>query len=100
MFWPSIVVVNCGYAFSLASHAAPVVARAPVLGQLLDVVERHAVAPPDAGQLVGPAGAGEPVAQVVQVGLGISMRNGRTRVGGLLGHRSLPPPASTRRSTV
>ena len=70
MFCPSIVVVNCGNALSSASALAPVVARPPVLGQLLQVVERHAAAPADAGQLVGPAGAGEPIAQVVEVGLG------------------------------
>src|SRR4029453_16400473 len=49
---------------------APVVAVGPVAGQLLQVGERHAAAPADAGQLVGPAGAAQPVAQVVQVGLG------------------------------
>ena len=40
-----------------------------MLGQLPDVAERDAVVPADAGQLVGPAGAGQPVVQVVQVGL-------------------------------
>jgi hypothetical protein len=47
----------------------PVVGGAPVLGQLPQVGERHAVAPADARQLVGPAGAGEAVPQIVQVGL-------------------------------
>src|SRR5215472_15713303 len=48
---------------------APVVPRAPVLGQLPQVARRYAAGPPDAGQLRGPAGAAEPVAQVVDVGL-------------------------------
>jgi hypothetical protein len=49
---------------------APVVAVTPVGGQLLEIVERHPAAPADPGQLVGPAGTGQPVAQVVEVGLG------------------------------
>jgi hypothetical protein len=49
---------------------APVVAVAPVGGELLEVAERHAAAPADVGQLVGPAGTVQPLAQVVQVGLG------------------------------
>ena len=50
MFWPSISVVNCGYAFSCRLVDAPVVAVAPVLGQPLQVAHRHAAAPADAGQ--------------------------------------------------
>jgi hypothetical protein len=49
---------------------APVVAALPVPGELPQVAERHATAPADTGQLVGPAGAGQPVGQVVQLGLG------------------------------
>ena len=49
---------------------SPVVVGAPVLGQLLQVSERHAPAPSHARQLVGPAGAGEPVPQVIEVRLG------------------------------
>ena len=49
---------------------APVVAVGPVGGQLLEVTERHPASPADAGQLVGPAGAVQAFAQVVQVGLG------------------------------
>jgi hypothetical protein len=48
----------------------PVERRAPVLGELLQVVERDSVVPPCIGELVGPASAGKPVAQVVDVGLG------------------------------
>src|SRR5262245_20803622 len=49
---------------------APVVATPPILGQLLQVIEWHPPTPADAGYLVGPAGAGQPLAQVVQVSLG------------------------------
>src|SRR5205807_10446383 len=49
---------------------APVVAGAPIFGQVLEVVERNASAPADARQLVGPASASQAVAQIVQVGLG------------------------------
>ena len=70
MRWPSISVVNWGYWLSCASWRAPVVPRAPVLGELLEVVQRYAAGPLHAGQLAGPAGVGEPVVQVVEVGLG------------------------------
>ena len=46
----------------------PVVAGAPVVGELLDVGEGHATVAV-AGQLVGPAGALEPGTEVVEVGL-------------------------------
>jgi len=49
---------------------APVVLRVPVPGELLQAAQRYAAAPPHAGQLAGPPGAGEPAAQVVNVGLG------------------------------
>jgi hypothetical protein len=49
---------------------APVVPRAPVPGELTQVAQWYAAAPPHAGQLARPAGGGEPVVQVVEVGLG------------------------------
>ena len=48
---------------------APVVLRAPVLGKFLQIAKRYAAGPPSARQLAGPAGAGEPVVQVVEVRL-------------------------------
>jgi len=48
----------------------PVVAGAPVLGQLLQVAQRYTAGPSHAGQLAGPVGTGQPVVQVVDVGLG------------------------------
>jgi len=63
-------VVNCGVLAEPGFLLAPVVAVGPVGGQLLEVAERHPAGPADAGQLVGPAGAVQAVAQVVQVGLG------------------------------
>src|SRR5262249_31566726 len=47
----------------------PVVLLAPVRRQLPHVLERDAVVPAGAGQLVGPPGPGQPVPQVVQVRL-------------------------------
>jgi hypothetical protein len=41
-----------------------------VLGELAQVAHRHAAAPPDAGQLVGPPGGGEAGAVVVEPVLG------------------------------
>jgi hypothetical protein len=49
---------------------APVVAVAPVAGQLLEVAERHPVRPAGAGQLIGPAGPGQAVPEVVERGVG------------------------------
>ena len=48
---------------------APVVTGAPVGGQVLQVAERHARLPAATGQLGRPAGAGQPLAQVIEVGL-------------------------------
>ncbi len=48
---------------------SPVVAAGPVLDQVDEVVLVHAVVPADAGDLVGPAGAGQSVSQVVEVSL-------------------------------
>src|SRR6266511_1939777 len=59
-----------GMLIKIGLMLAPGVAVAPVGGQLLEVAERHPAAPADPGELVGPAGTGQAVAQVVQVGLG------------------------------
>ena len=48
----------------------PVVLGSPILGQVLQVPERHAPAPPGVGRLVGPTGAGEPLLEIVDVPLG------------------------------
>src|SRR5262249_24040767 len=48
---------------------APIVPRAPVLGELLEVAKWYAAGPTHAGQLARPAGVGEPMMQVVEVGL-------------------------------
>jgi hypothetical protein len=40
-----------------------------VLGKFLQIAKRYAAGPPSARQLAGPAGAGEPVVQVVDVRL-------------------------------
>src|SRR6201999_2489206 len=50
---------------------------APVGGQLLHPFQRDTEVPADAGQLVGPADAIQPVAQVVQVSLGDLDAEGR-----------------------
>ena len=44
----------------------PVEARSPVAGQLFHVVQVGAVIPAGAGDLVGPAGAGQALTQVFQ----------------------------------
>jgi hypothetical protein len=48
----------------------PVVVVLPVVGELLEVVHRHAAVPAGVGQVVGPACAGQPLLEVVEVGLG------------------------------
>ena len=48
---------------------APIIGRAPVLGQFLKIPERHAAAPVNARLFFGPAGVREAIAQVVEVGL-------------------------------
>ena len=47
---------------------APVVTGAPVGGQVFQVAQRHAGLPAGTGQLGRPAGAGQPLAQVIEVG--------------------------------
>jgi hypothetical protein len=69
---------------------APVVGGGPVGGQVAQVADGDAVAPADAGRLVGPAGARQPVAQVVQVGRGNVELEGPDRGVGLVDHEQLP----------
>jgi hypothetical protein len=59
-----------GAGVELCLGGAPVIPRAPVAGELFQVSKRQSAVPPRAGQFAGPAGVGEPVVQVVQVGLG------------------------------
>jgi hypothetical protein len=54
----------------------PVVAADPVVDEVTDVVERNAIDPAGAVQLIGPAGTREAVLEIVELGLGISTRNG------------------------
>jgi hypothetical protein len=49
---------------------APVIGRSPVFGQLPEIAGWDASAPADIRQLAGPARARQPVAQIVDVGLG------------------------------
>lgn len=49
--------------------AAPVVGGGPVLGEALEVVQRDAEVPANAGQLVGPARPEETLVQIVEIGL-------------------------------
>ena len=74
---------------------APVVLRVPVPGELLQVAQRYAAAPSHAGQLAGPAGAGEPAVQVVDVGLGDLDAEGLDAVAHvlLLVNGTVPPGA-------
>src|SRR5262249_14122074 len=48
----------------------PVVTGGPVAGQLFQVAHRYPGLPVGAGQIGWPAGAGQPLAQVIEVGLG------------------------------
>jgi hypothetical protein len=50
-----------GVLVELRLLGAPVVAGAPVLGELGQIVQRDAAGPGHAGQLAGPAGVGQPV---------------------------------------
>ena len=50
--------------------APPVVLVAPVLDELGEVAALGAVVPPGVGQLLREAGARQPLAQVVEVGVG------------------------------
>ena len=67
---PSISVMNWGNPFNARLVRAPVVPVAPMLGQILEVGHRHPRLHPSPGSCAGPPGAGQPVAQVVQVRLG------------------------------
>jgi hypothetical protein len=75
---------------------SPVVAGSPIRDQLLQVADRHAGGPVDAGELDGPPGPVEPVLQVVEVGLGNLDPEGPDVVLGAVrvGHRA--PLSSTR----
>jgi hypothetical protein len=59
-----------GVPVELGLPRSPVVAGLPVVDQALDIIERDAVVGAHAGQLVGPAHPGQPVGEVVQLGLG------------------------------
>lgn len=67
---PSIVVVNWGVLVDAGLLGPPVEAGAPMVHQFPHVALRHAVAPLDAGQLVGPADRGQALRQIVQILLG------------------------------
>ena len=67
---------------------APVVLRAPVPGELLQVAQRHTAGPLHAGQLAWPAGISQPVMQVLDVGLGDLDAEGLHAVA----HRASPCP--------
>ena len=53
----------------------PVVRRAPVLGQLAQVVQRDSETPALAWELLGPPGPGQSVAEVLDCESAISIRN-------------------------
>src|SRR5690606_41308251 len=65
---------------------APVVAGAPVLGEVAQPWQRKAEVAAGVGDLVGPAGAGQPVVKVVEVGLGdgdaVEVDHGGLQLGG------------------
>ena len=64
MSTPSISVVNCGSAFSLASTLRQVVVRRPVARELLHRRELHALRAIFDELLAGPARRGDAAAQV------------------------------------
>ena len=66
---------------------APVEAVGPVAGQVLQVVQGYAAGPVVAGRVLRPAGPGDPVVQVVEVGLGDVDPEGAD-LGGGVGHGS------------
>ena len=67
---PSISVMNCGNAFSLASDAPEVVLAAPVARERLHRRELHALRLVRDGLLLGPARGRDAPAEVVQLLLG------------------------------
>jgi hypothetical protein len=80
---------------------APVVAAAPVRGELAEVAGCDAVVPAGAGQLVGPAGRVQPAVQLVQVRLGDGDPEGLDAIGhasivGGIAATSCPPCAPIR----
>jgi len=72
----------------LRLRGPPLELGAPIPGQFLQVVQRYAAGPPDAGQLAGPAGTGQPAVQVIDVGLGDFDAEGLDG----LAHRGAPCP--------
>ena len=112
---PSISVVNCGSAFSLASTRAEVVLGRPVAGERLHRRELHALRPICDELLGGPARRCDAAAQVVELlfgnldlestyvdcGLGGSthddLRSGRAGGDDLLSGRGTPPHYSLAR---
>ena len=100
--WPSISVRKCGQRLNRSSCAAPVELRAPVLAEVLEVREVGAVAPTRARDLVGPAGASQPVAEVVEHRVG-NVDSERSDV--VVGHRrdataAVPQPAAAEADTA
>jgi hypothetical protein len=71
---------------------APVVAAAPVFGQVLEVPEGDPAGSAGVGELVGPAGSGQPLLEVVQVGLGdLDPERSQVAIGGVgAGHGRIP----------
>ena len=66
---PSISVVNCGYALRRASSARQSNDVRQCSAQAFTWLSGDAVLAARAGDLVGPPGAGQPVLEVVEVGL-------------------------------
>ena len=67
MSCPSISVLNCGSAFSLASHRAPVVIDRPIVGQRLDRRQLHALRTVRDQLLGGPPHRRDPPTQLNQI---------------------------------
>ena len=67
MSTPSISVMNCGSAFSRASHAAPVVLRGPVARERLHRGELHALRAIVDELLGGPARRLDAAAQLIEL---------------------------------
>src|SRR3954471_18062041 len=83
---PSIWVMNCGRAFSRASHFEPVVLGRPVAGELLHGRERRALRVIVDRLALGPPGRVDAPAQLGQVVLG--NLDAERPGGGVLGRRA------------
>ena len=68
--WPSMSVRKCGQRLNRVFLRAPVELVLPRVAEVLQVREVGAVVPAAAGDLVGPARAREPLAEVVEHRLG------------------------------